>query len=145
MLKYYFRQIILILTFSAVFSTAFTQTNSDSIKVLQDSIPRYKGINPELPLINNRYFDYHLDFLKFDINNVKLQPGSAWLLTEMELQQSLSGSEDYDFERTDLMKPMYIKYQNEQELKTLKYILGMAQLSAVGYLAYLHVKKYGFR
>jgi hypothetical protein len=39
---------------------------------------------------------------------------------------------------------LYEQYLEDSEFNAVKYILGAAQLSAAGYLAYLHIKKYGF-
>lgn len=44
----------------------------------------------------------------------------------------------------NILTPLQEKYADLQSMKTLKSILGAVQLSAVGYLAYLHLKKYGF-
>ena len=46
--------------------------------------------------------------------------------------------------QTNILKPLQDKYAGMQSMKELKYILGTVQVSAVGYLAYLHLKKYGF-
>ena len=125
-------------------ASSYPQTNDNLQKTEKDSVLRFQGITPRFPLTDKRFYNFPTDFTTLNINNLQLQPGSAWLLTEMELQQSILGKDNNSFKRTDLLNPLYLKYQNEQELKTLRYILGMAQLSAVGYLAYKHIRKYGF-
>jgi len=43
-----------------------------------------------------------------------------------------------------LLSPLYAQYIEDSKFNPVRYVLGMAQLSAVGYLAYKHIKKYGF-
>ena len=40
--------------------------------------------------------------------------------------------------------PLYQKYLEDSKFNPFKYALGMMQVGAVGYLAYKHIKKYGF-
>lgn len=46
--------------------------------------------------------------------------------------------------RSSILNPLHQQYVESQSMKELKYILGMIQTGAVGYLAYQHLKKYGF-
>jgi hypothetical protein len=68
---------------------------------------------------------------------------TIWLRTELALNYSSfqgSGMEtDYHF-----TSPLYQPYQEDSKFNMVRYVLGMAQLTAVGYLAYRHIKKYGF-
>ena len=41
-------------------------------------------------------------------------------------------------------EPLYKRYLENQKINPLYYVLGMAQTAAVGYMAYQHIKKYGF-
>jgi hypothetical protein len=43
----------------------------------------------------------------------------------------------------DLMVSYRLQHEREQELSTLRSVLGTVQLGAVGYVAYLHLKKRG--
>ena len=43
-----------------------------------------------------------------------------------------------------MLGPLYNNYLESQKLATLKAILGSVQVGAVAYLAYKHIKKYGF-
>jgi hypothetical protein len=45
---------------------------------------------------------------------------------------------------THISSILYEQYREDSKFNPVKYVLGMAQAGAVGYLAYKHVKKYGF-
>ena len=75
---------------------------------------------------------------------IKEDSGDAWLRMRMLVNSGYLNKENETTSQFDILKPLYNNYLDSQKLKTLKYILGMAQVSAVGYLAYLHIKKYGF-
>jgi hypothetical protein len=42
------------------------------------------------------------------------------------------------------LSPLERKYHEDSKFNPIKYVLGAAQVGAVGYLAYKHIKKYGF-
>lgn len=46
---------------------------------------------------------------------------------------------------SNMLKPLYVQYLQDQKYGMWKTILGSVQLGAVGYLAYKHIKKYGFK
>jgi hypothetical protein len=46
--------------------------------------------------------------------------------------------------QSDILNALSQQYNASQSLKTFKYILEAVQAGAVGYLAYQHLKKYGF-
>lgn len=46
--------------------------------------------------------------------------------------------------KSSILNPLHDAYVQSQSMKELKYILGMVQAGAVGYMAYQHLKKYGF-
>jgi hypothetical protein len=49
------------------------------------------------------------------------------------------------FEATDyLMLPYYQHYLENSKIDPIRYVLGLAQTAAVDYMAYSHIKKYGF-
>lgn len=47
--------------------------------------------------------------------------------------------------KADLLSPLRLQQQRDEEMKTLRMILGTVQLGGVAYIAYRHVTKYGFR
>ena len=46
--------------------------------------------------------------------------------------------------KADLLSPYLLKRESEKKLSTLYSIVGAVQLGAVAYVAYRHVKKFGF-
>jgi hypothetical protein len=49
-----------------------------------------------------------------------------------------------DNSNTHLMLPFYKQYLENSKFNPIRYVLGIAQTAAVGYMAYRHIKKYGF-
>lgn len=62
----------------------------------------------------------------------------------MQLAGIISEVETQNYLQMNILNPLSAKYSGLQSMKVLKYILGTVQVGAVGYLAYLHLKKYGF-
>jgi len=115
-------------------------------EALKDTILRYQGINPTLSL--NYKFD---DLILYNNPDLLLRElplyndsSTIWLRTEMALSSSLQfqGKTGADQHFTSIL---YQKHLEDSKFDPIRYVLGMAQLSAVGYLAYRHLKKYGFR
>jgi len=48
------------------------------------------------------------------------------------------------FRPSEMLTPLANKYYNDNRNAGFKYVLGMIQTAAVGYLAYKHISKYGF-
>lgn len=46
--------------------------------------------------------------------------------------------------QTSILNPLKQQYLSTQSMKELKYVLGMVSAGGVAYLAYEHIKKYGF-
>ena len=116
------------------------QSKTDSLK------------NHENPLNFSNYFYNQLPspFSFDDLISLKLSPGflndssSIWIRTRMQLGGTLNQDEMQNNLQMNILNPLHEKYADLQSMKELKYILGAVQLSAVGYLTYLHLKKYGF-
>lgn len=116
------------------------QNKTDSLKKL------------EAPLNFSNYF-YNQSSYLFNLNdmrNLKLSrsflndTSSIWMLTRMQLAGIINQDEIQNNLQMNILNPLQEKYSDLQSMKVLKYFLGTVQLSAVGYLAYLHLKKYGF-
>ena len=109
--------------------------------VPSDSSIRFKGI------VRPIYIDYELDelFVPFASENNDLSydnQSTIWLRTNLALSTNMF-SQDEDYHQHFLL-PLYNQYLEDSKFDPVRYALGMAQLSAVSYLAYRHVKKYGF-
>jgi len=119
------------------------QNETGSINTPADSVLRYQGI--VLPPDLNYDFENMMFMPKIDpfkSNQFSLKDTSTiWLMTELSLSNSVSinnSSANY------FTEPLYRQYQENSKFSIVNYVLGAAQLGAVGYLAYKHIKKYGF-
>jgi len=112
---------------------------------LSDSTIRYQGIIPpvEFQYDLNEIFSKPLsnqipEDVLFDDN-----PSTIWLRTQL----LISNNKDQlgiDEINTHFTSPLYQQYLKDSEFDMFRYVLGVAQASAVGYMAYRHIKKYGF-
>ncbi len=110
-----------------------------------DSSHRYQGIIPPVE------FQYNLEefFIEPLFNQVPKDvlfednPTNIWLRTELSLSyNNLNfGSNDIN---THFTSSLYEQYLKDSEFDMVSYVLGIAQTSAVAYMAYRHIKKYGF-
>ena len=77
-----------------------------------------------------------------------LLEGSEFLLLPFFSSRDYSGAPQFfagwQDQKLDLMAPLRLQMAREEKLKTLNAVLGTVQLGGVMYLAYKHVKKYGF-
>jgi hypothetical protein len=81
--------------------------------------------------------------VKFNPSLLK-DTASVWIQTRMQLSNMMNQDDNKNNLQINILNPLSQKYSSLQSMKILKYILGTVQVSAVGYLAYLHLKKYGF-
>jgi len=111
---------------------------------LPDSTIRFQGIIPPIE------FQYNIDeiFSKpiapnipddilFDDN-----PSTVWLRTELLIMNN--SQSDLGDIKTHFTSPLYQQYLRDSEFDMVRYVLGAVQAGAVGYMAYRHIKKYGF-
>ncbi len=75
--------------------------------------------------------------LNYDTNTV-------WLWTLFALSKSEFGKKEFGKTPGNISQFLYDDYTQESKFNPVKYVLGMAEVGAVGYLAYRHIKKYGF-
>ena len=119
------------------------QVESKTLSVPKDSLFHYQGINLNL----NYNFDdlIHYNSPDFSPNNLPPHdnPSTIWLRTELALSSSLLFGEKTETDR-HFTSILYQQYLEDSKFDPVRYVLGMAQLGAVGYLAYKHIKKYGF-
>jgi hypothetical protein len=118
--------------------------NNDSIKInLPDSLKINNQKNPLTELqIKFDEFELHreLNSLKMNIP-IDGDPNTVWLRTSLLLSKSDKSIQDFS---PHFLSPLERKYHEDSKFNPIKYVLGAAQVGAVGYLAYKHIKKYGF-
>ena len=89
-------------------------------------------------------FELYLKLNSIDANiPVNNDQNTIWLWTSTAI--SNTGAESYNVRSYgNISKFLYMKYLEDSKFNPVRYVLGMAQLGAAGYLAYKHIKKYGF-
>ena len=139
------KELIYFLLIYVIHGIAIAQPNEEYINRFSDSTFRYQGIVPPVE------FQYNLDeiFSKPIAPNIPDEvlfddnPSTIWLRTQLLISNNAaqSGSSEIN---THFTSPLYQQYLRDSEFDMVRYVLGVAQASAVGYMAYRHIKKYGF-
>ena len=110
-----------------------------------DSAHRYQGIIPPVE------YHYNLDefFIEPLFNQIPDEilfednPSTIWLRTKLSISNNNLNSDNGEI-NTFFTAPLYQQYLRDSEFDMLRYILGTVQTGAVAYMAYRHIKKYGF-
>jgi len=132
-------------TFLLTFKVFSQQENKESV-ISKDSVFKYQGINPQLNIPDQVFeIEWQFSFWKQESNMlIEGNNSNLWLRTEMALSYSGEFNSDSLITTENFSAPLYAKYIENQKFNPLFYVLGMAQTAAVGYMAYRHIKKYGF-
>jgi hypothetical protein len=70
---------------------------------------------------------------------------TVWMRTRMQLASFANENDPMKNNfKTSILNPLIQQYNDMQGFKELKYILGMVQAGGAAYIAYQHIKKYGF-
>jgi hypothetical protein len=143
MMRIYF-SILVLATILFSSSADFCQQNEEVYKLI-DSTYRFQGIVPPVEFQYNFYEIFNKPLLTelpdkvvFDKN-----PSTVWLRTELLISSKSEGFSSNEI-NTHFTSPLYQQYLKDSEFDMFRYILGAAQASAVAYMAYRHIKKYGF-
>ena len=112
----------------------------DSNKVLETASPE-QDLNF---LINKAEL---LRYITMQTDNAIVTPDNSklWLESKVTLDKNFFAFDNDELPYENLLSPLMQQYQSKQKMAPLYYILGTAQTAAVGYLAYKHIKKYGFK
>ena len=143
MMKKNFSFLILLFVFTISYS-CYSQQEKETISN-RDTVYRYQGIIPpvEFQYNFNEIFSKPLlselpDEVLFEKN-----PSTIWLRTEFLLSNQPENNSGDEI-NTHFSSPLYQQYIKDSEFNMVSYILGTIQAGAVGYMAYRHIKKYGF-
>lgn len=110
-----------------------------------DTIPRFKGIIPPMeikPGLDDMFLSYRIDHFQL-AESLYDESSTIWLQTGISLSNPIF-SDSGAFLDNHFTHILYQKHLEDSRFDPVRYVLGMAQLSAVAYLAYRHIKKYGF-
>jgi hypothetical protein len=133
--------ILCFLLFSA--SLFAQETEKYSIET-SDSSYRFQGIVPPVEyqynldeFIIEPLFNQIPDEILFEDN-----PSNIWLRTELLI--SNGSQSEFGEVNTFFTASVYKQYLEDSEFDMVRYVLGTIQTGAVAYMAYRHIKKYGF-
>lgn len=116
------------------------QTETDTLKTYIKPIDPIQQIQlkfDEFEFIREKYYaDIHA-YLDDDKATLKLR-------TESLIKHSASNLIQQESTNFYFLSPLYNQYVEDSKFNPVRYVLGLAQLSAAGYIAYRHIKKYGF-
>jgi len=139
------KELIYFLLIYLIHGIAIAQPDEEFKNRFSDSTFRYQGIVPPIE------FQYNLDeiFSKPIAPNIPDEvlfddnPSTIWLRTQLLISNNAAQSGSGEI-NTHFTLPLYQQYLRDSEFDMFRYVLGVAQASAVGYMAYRHIKKYGF-
>ena len=136
---------ILLLAFS-IFTTFTFAQNSSSQKdsTSKPTITRYNlsGDNQLFPEEHSFRITPEISFQNFNLLIIK-DSLTVWMRTRMAIMKSGLGLEDKPVNVSDMLHPYLNFYLESKNISLFRRVLGIAQLGAVGYMAYKHIKKYG--
>ena len=136
---------VISLLFITITFNLYPQNQEIYTIIKPDSTYRFQGIVPPVEFRHN--FNEILskpllielpDSVVFDKN-----PSTVWLRTELLISNKSEGFSGDEID-THFTSPLYQQYLKDSKFDMFRYILGAAQASAVAYMAYRHIKKYGF-
>lgn len=83
-----------------------------------------------------------LYYMRMDLQENN-DPNTIWMWTTLSINNS--GIIDFHPGQSpgSMIEPLHQQYIENAKLNPVRYVLGIAQTAAVGYLAYQHIKKYG--
>lgn len=131
----------------------FKTTASALLFVLQFSIviaqsEYLRGFRMNLP---NEVIQFQLNDTEFNntdrlflFSNLINDTTSLWMQTHLQISALSGYFSDNQNSPANVLRPLYKNYISSQSLSTLKTILGSVSFGATTYLAYKHLKKYGF-
>ncbi len=139
--KYYS---IPLLVFVFLFSDSCLSQQEKELINKSDSLYRYQGI---IPPVEYQYDlnEFFIEPLFNDVSDEILfeeNPSNIWLRTELLI--SNNSYSNFNEVNTFFTAPLYQQYLRDSEFDMMRYVLGAVQAGAVGYMAYRHIKKYGF-
>ncbi len=130
--------ILLLLTFSAA-QLSFAQETA------KDTAAKYTSYDSLIKLqikLNEFEIFREMNYMRMNLN-VNNDPNTIWMWTILALSNN-GQPDEYSWETPEnMLEPLHRQYLENSKFNPVRYVLGMAQTAAVGYLAYRHIKKYG--
>jgi len=135
--------LIMLIILSSTYN-CFPQVGENSYNS-KDSVYRFQGIIPPVEyqydlqqFFTEPLFNEIPDEILFENN-----PSNIWLRTEVLISNN-SAQTNFGEVNTFFTVSLYQQYLKDSEFDMVRYVLGTIQTGAVAYMAYRHIKKYGF-
>lgn len=121
------------------------QSGEKHTTTLPDTVKKHSIKNPFTEFsIKFQNFEFYRDLNQIKTNiSIDSDPATVWLRTFIALSNFNQNIPDTE-PPSNLLSPLYQQYLEDSRFNPVRYVLGLAKASAVGYLAYRHLKKYGF-
>jgi len=134
---------ILPLLFLYAFISFAQQIDNAKIISTNDSLKIKIESNPLTQMqIKFDEFELHREFNNMKTNvQIAGDPNTVWLRTSLAILNTDNSDQNFS---PHFLSPLEKQYLENSKFNPIRYLLGMVQTGAVGYLAYKHVKKYGF-
>ena len=126
-----------------IFSSAYSQSERTNKIHDNDTVKTRHYLNP-LTNVQIKFdeFELYREFKNMKMNlTIDGDPQTVWLRTALLISNSENSNQNFS---PHFLSPLEKKYFEDSKFNPIKYVLGAAQVGAVGYLAYKHIKKYGF-
>ena len=133
---------VLLLTFFSISIYAQDKSNKEQTDTTKTNSPIHSSWELNNGINNFSSFDKKIFFAQH--SSFPLDSTSILLRTRMCLEEIINDDPVKANFNSSILHPLHEQYVESQSMKELKYILGMVQAGAVGYMAYQHLKKYGF-
>ena len=134
---------ILSLLFLITFISYSQQTDNTKVTPTNDSLKIVIKPNPLIQMqIKFDEFELQREFKEMKTSiSIDGDPNTVWLRTSLAISNT---NDTYQNFSPYFLSPLEKQYLEDSKFNPIRYALGMIQAGAVGYLAYKHIKKYGF-
>ena len=134
---------ILSFLFLLAFVSFAQQTDNTKIISAHDSLKIKINANPLINIqVKFDEFELQREFKNMKMNvPIDGDPNTVWLRTSLAISNTDNADQNFS---PHFLSPLEKQYLEDSKFNPFRYALGMVQVGAVGYLAYKHIKKYGF-
>jgi hypothetical protein len=114
--------------------------------IAQPEIHRGFKLNPPAEVLDLQLSDLEFNSTDklFFFSKLMNDTTSLWLRTNLQINAFSSYLSANQNNTVNILSPLYQNYVSSQSMRTIKTILGSVSFGATAYLAYKHLKKYGF-
>jgi len=139
------KSIVKILSFLFLLAFVSFAQKTDNTKIISahDSLKIKINANPLINIqVKFDEFELQREFKNMKMNvPIDGDPNTVWLRTSLAISNTDNADQNFS---PHFLSPLEKQYLEDSKFNPFRYALGMVQVGAVGYLAYKHIKKYGF-